>query len=80
MCVSALILSKGITFSYTGYHGLLCGANLPNPEMKNNKIEAEEQDTDKHCSERKACRQKWLATLCLSLGRHECTLYCNLCC
>ena len=42
--------------------------------MKNNKITAEEQDTDKHGSERKACRQKWLATLCLSSGRHECAL------
>ena len=42
--------------------------------MKNNKITAEEQDTDKHCSERKACRRKWLATLCLSSGRHECAL------
>ena len=43
--------------------------------MKNNKITAEEQNTDKptkHCSERKACKWKWLATLCLSSGRHEC--------
>ena len=31
--------------------------------MKNNKVTAEEQDTDKHCSERKACRLKWLETL-----------------
>ena len=35
----------------------------------------EEQDTDKHCSERKACRRKWLATLFLSSGRHECALH-----
>ena len=37
--------------------------------MKSNRITAEEQDKDKLgklCSERKACRQKWLATLCLS--------------
>ena len=39
--------------------------------MKNNKItvEEEQQDIDKLeklCSERKACRQKWLTTLCLS--------------
>ena len=36
--------------------------------MKNNKITTEEQDTgtlEKLCSEKKACRQKWLATLCL---------------
>ena len=38
----------------------------------------EEQDTDKHCSERKACRRKWLATLFLSSGRHECALHDNL--
>ena len=37
----------------------------------------EEQDTDKHCSERKACRRKWLATF-LSSGRHECALHDNL--
>ena len=42
--------------------------------MKNNKITAEEQDTDKHCSERKACKRKWFATLFLSSGRHECAL------
>ena len=34
--------------------------------IKNNKITAEKQDTDKHCFERKAWRRKWLATLCLS--------------
>ena len=39
--------------------------------LKNNKItvEEEQQDIDKLeklCSERKACRQKWLTTLCLS--------------
>ena len=42
--------------------------------MKNKKITAEEQDMGKLgklCSERKACRQKWLATLCLS-GRRIC--------
>ena len=39
--------------------------------MKNNKVTAEEQDTDKDCSERKTCRRKWLATLCLSSGRHS---------
>ena len=40
--------------------------------MENNKITAEEQGTGKlgkPCSERKACRQKYLA--CLSSGRHE---------
>ena len=42
--------------------------------MNNNIITAEEQDTDKHCPERKAFRRKWLATLCLSSGRHECAL------
>ena len=42
--------------------------------MKNNKVTAEEQDIDKHCSERKACRRKWLATLCLSSSRHKCPL------
>ena len=45
--------------------------------MKNNKVTAEEQDIDKHCSERKACRGKWLATLCLSSSRHECPLHGN---
>ena len=44
--------------------------------LKNNKItvEEEQQDIDKLgklCSERKACRQKWLTTLCLS-GRRMC--------
>ena len=44
--------------------------------LKNNKItvEEEQQDIDKLgklCSERKACRQKWLAALCLS-GRRMC--------
>ena len=45
--------------------------------LKNNKITVEEeqqQDIDKLgklCSERKACRQKWLTTLCLS-GRRMC--------
>ena len=39
--------------------------------MKNNKITAKEQSTNKHCSERKACRQKWLTILCLSSGRHK---------
>ena len=44
--------------------------------MKNNKEEttAEEQDIEKlgtFFSERKACRLKWLATLCLS-GRRIC--------
>ena len=44
--------------------------------LKNNKItvEEEQQDIDKLgklCSERKACRQKWLTTLCLS-GRWMC--------
>ena len=37
--------------------------------IKNDKITAEEQDIDnvgKLFSERKACRQKWLVTLCLS--------------
>ena len=37
--------------------------------MKSNRITAEEQDKEKIgklCSERKTCRQKWLATLCLS--------------
>ena len=48
--------------------------------MKKNKIIVEEPDTDKHCSERKACKRKWLATLCLSLGRHECALRGTLCC
>ena len=46
--------------------------------MKNNKITAEEQDTDKLgklFSERKACGQNWLAILCLSSGRHECALH-----
>ena len=42
--------------------------------MKNNKITAEEQDTDKHFSERKACRRKWLATLFPSSDRDECAL------
>ena len=45
--------------------------------MKSNRITAEEQDKDKLgklCSERKACRQKWLATLCLS-GRRKCALH-----
>ena len=42
--------------------------------MKNNKITAEEHDTDKHCSDGKACRRKWLETLRLSSGRHECAL------
>ena len=41
---------------------------------KKNKITAEEQDTDKHCFERKAGRRKWLTTYCLSSGRHECAL------
>ena len=39
--------------------------------MKNIKITAEEQGTGnfgKLSSERKACRRKWLATLCLSSG------------
>ena len=45
--------------------------------MKNNKIAGEEQDSDKHCSERRACRQKWLTTLCLSSSRHKCTLHGN---
>ena len=51
--------------------------------MKNNIITAGEQDTDKHCPEKKACRRKWLATLCLlSPGRHECALryVVTLCC
>ena len=44
--------------------------------LKNNKItvEEEQQDIDKLgklCSERKACRPKWLTTLCLS-GRRMC--------
>ena len=44
--------------------------------LKNNRItvEKEQQDIDrlgKLCSERKACRQNWLATLCLS-GRRMC--------
>ena len=42
--------------------------------MKSNRRIAEEQDKDKLgklCSERKACRQKWLTTLCLS-GRRMC--------
>ena len=47
--------------------------------MKNNKITAEEQDTDKLgklCSERKACRRKWLATLYISsAGRHESAIH-----
>ena len=43
--------------------------------MKGNRITAEEQDKDKLgklCSERKACRQKWLATY-LS-GRQMCII------
>ena len=43
--------------------------------MKNNKIIGEEQNTAKHCSERKVCIRKWLATLCLSSGRYECVLH-----
>ena len=42
--------------------------------MKDNKITAEEQDTNKTgklCPERKACGRKWLATFCISSGRHE---------
>ena len=39
---------------------------------------AEEQDIDKNCSERKACRRKWLATLFLSSSRHECASHDNL--
>ena len=47
--------------------------------LKNNKItvEEEQQDTDKLgtlCSERKACRQKWLTT-CLSDRRMRITWY-----
>ena len=42
--------------------------------MENNKLTAEEQDTDKHCFEKKTCRQKWLTTYCLSSGRQECAL------
>ena len=48
--------------------------------MKNDKLTTEEQDIDKLgrlCSERKACGQKWLATLCL-LGRRMCITYKNL--
>ena len=46
--------------------------------MENNKLTAEEQDTDKHCSEKKAaCRRKWLTTYCLSSGRQECKLHGN---
>ena len=44
--------------------------------MKSNR--REEQDKDKLgklCSERKACRQKWLTTLCLS-GRRMCNTWC----
>ena len=48
--------------------------------MKNNKITAEEQDTDKYCSERKTCRREWLGILFLSSGRHECALHDSLCC
>ena len=46
------------------------------------KLTAEEQDTDRHCSERKAYRRKWLVTLCLLSDRHECALHGNLatCC
>ena len=43
----------------------------------NNKLKAEEPDTGKLgklCSERKACGQKWLATLRLS-DRGECALH-----
>ena len=36
--------------------------------MKNNKMK---DKLGKLCSERKACRQKWLATLCLS-GKQMC--------
>ena len=48
--------------------------------LKNNKItvEEEQQDIDKLgklCSERKACRQKWLTTLCLSDRRMCITWY-----
>ena len=47
--------------------------------MKNNRITAKEQDQEKLvklCSERKACRQKWLA-ICLS-GRRMCITYMGL--
>ena len=42
--------------------------------MENNKLTAEEQETDKHCSEKKVCRRKWLITYCLSSGRQGCAL------
>ena len=44
--------------------------------MKNDKITAEEQNTDKLGKrERKAYKRKWLAALCLPLGRHEWALH-----
>ena len=79
------ILSKMVTENFYAAGHLFCERYQQpkwswtvraRPVMKNNKITAEEQDTvgklGKLCSERKTCRQKWLATLCLSSGRHEC--------
>ena len=46
--------------------------------MKNNKLTTEEQDIDKLgklCSERKACRPKWLTTLCQTGRRMYITWY-----
>ena len=46
--------------------------------MKNSKINAEEQDSNKIrkiSSETKACGRKWLTTICLSSGRHVCAHY-----
>ena len=61
--------------TYWRYQHTRVNFELPAPNLmkKSNRITAEEQDKDKLgklCSERKACRQKWLATY-LS-GRRMC--------
>ena len=74
----ALLEKRGLDINSPREVRLFELAAIEKQQKKNDKTKAEEQDTDKLrklCSEKKACRRKWLVTLYLSSGRCECTYY-----